>query len=348
MKYIGRIKEGHSVYISRESPNQHCIITGISGSGKSVRILDIERYAVEKGGTIIAVDINGTHEQVDADCFNFISAQDDGLNIRFLDTSLVEMKRESLPNLIQYAIETLAPREMRGACQLAVLRKAIIFAIEHREDFPNEMSAVLSGLEQQEETAALGAYNHLYSILEGGVFRESSKSIVQGQINLISMHGLNPKSQKRVTEMLLSALWREKRMEGHGRSEQPLTLVLDEFQNLDFRKGSVLFELLTEGRKYGIEVIMATQTLAVFPKKDLAVINQAAVKLFFQPSITDIPAVSDMIEPGRKEKWKQKLSHLRIGEAISVGSFELGGRLISQPIITYSNYDETTLKITSV
>lgn len=343
-KYVGRIVGGKDVYIGDSSPNRHLIISGISGSGKSVRIADIEQHAIAEGNTIIVLDINGTHERVNDDSCNYISAQKDGIGIKILDTSLVEKGVESPINLIQYAVETLAPRKMHGALQLGALRKAVKFAIQHRADYKTEMSAILAGLEEQEETAALGAYNHLCPILEGGVFRESEKTIQQGKLNIISLQSLNPQTQKQVAEIFLAALWRDKRTKGTMTGDK-ITLVLDEFQNLDFQKGSVLFELLTEGRKYGIEIIMATQTLAIFSKKDMAIINQAAVKLFFQQSVTDLLQIAMMIEPRHKEKWIDKLADLQIGEAIAVGKLEVAGKKINQPIITHSHFKDSDLCI---
>lgn len=341
MIYIGEVSGKKQVRIGKGSPNRHIIITGISGSGKSVRIADIESKIMDQGVTIVALDINGTHERTNSSTCNYISAQKDGLNIKFLDTSLVEKGRESMTNLVQYIIETLCPREMRGACQIAAVRKAVKFAIENREQFPNEMEAILCGLKMQEESAALGAYNHLCPILEGNIFRKSNKQIRVGMLNIISLQGLNLKTQKRVAEIIMSALWREVRIFGSKRNNK-LVVEIDEFQNLDFQRGSTLAEMLTEGRKYGVDLIMSTQTLSIFPKKDLALIHQAAVKLFFQQGITDLNKVATMIEPAHKDKWSKQLSRLKVGQAIAVGALEIMDREISQPIVTYSDYGEKT------
>ena len=338
MRYIGETSTGKDVRIGKSSPNRHMIITGISGSGKSVRIADIERHILEEKTTIIALDMNGTHEDVIGEC-NIISVQKDGLNISFLDTSLVESGEETMANLVQYVVETLCPRQMRGACQIAAVRKAIQFAIENHKRFSNEMDAILKGLEIQDELAALGAYNHLCSILEGNIFRASEKRIIPGRLNVISLQGLNSKTQKRAVEILLSVIWREIRIKGKNKGAE-LIIELDEFQNLDFQSGTVLAEMLTEGRKYGLNLILSTQTLSVFQKKDLALLHQAAVKLFFQPAVTDIDKVATMIESCNKNRWMQVLSHLKVGQAIAVGSLEIMGREIPQPIVTYSDYAE--------
>lgn len=335
MKYIGTITGEKMVGISRDSPNQHVVISGISGSGKSTRIREIEKQILQNGGTVIALDLNGTHGGYGIE-YNHISAQEDGLSINLLDLTLVNEGKETVMNFQQYVMETLCPKQLRGACQLAAVRKAIEFAVEHRSEFVSDMEAIAAGLKEQDESAALGAYNHLCPVLEGEIFRDSKKGIRMGMINVISLKGINPKTQKRVIEIFLGVMWRKMRI--NGCNKEPFTLVLDEFQNLDFYPGSVLFQMLTEARKYGVNLILATQTLTIFSKKELAIINQAATKLFFQQSSTDLKKVADLIEPGHSDKWLPRLSRLRVGQAIAEGELETGGRRIQQPIVTNSVY----------
>lgn len=336
LNYVGKVSSGRGVNIGKDSVNQHLIITGISRSGKSVRIADTERNILENDGTVIAFDINGTHSDI-ADVYcHYISAQEDGLGVKFLDAELVAKGKETTANLIQYVMETICSRQMRGACQLASVRKAAKFAIQNRERFSCDMEAIAAGLEVQNEPVATGAYNHLYLILEEGIFRYSTKQIQQGKVNIISLKGINLKTQKKIVEIMLGVLWRKMRVKGS--SQNRYTLVLDEFQNLDFQQETVLFQMLTEIRKYGVNLILATQTLAIFNKKELAVINQAAVKLFFQQSVAEIKVVVGLIEPGCKEKWTLVLARLHIGQAIAVGALEIGGTPIQQPIVTYSEY----------
>ena len=110
------------------------------------------------------------------DRYNHISAQEDGLNVRFMDTSFVEKGEETMSNLIQYIAETLCPRQLRGACQLATVYKAIEFAIRNVESFDCEMEALAYGLKEQDDMAAMGAYNHLRSVLEGRIFRKKQET----------------------------------------------------------------------------------------------------------------------------------------------------------------------------
>lgn len=336
--YVGKITGGADVLIGHGSPNKHVVISGMSGAGKSVRILDIERHILEQHGTIIALDINGTHADIGGSSCVHISAQEDGLDLRFLDTSFVKSGRETRSNLVQYVVETLCPRQLRGACQLASVYKAIDYAIENTENFACEMDAIACGLKEQDDAAAVGAYNHLRPILEGQIFRKSQKHIERGKLNVLSLQGLNPKTQRRVSEIVLSAIWRKLRIEGVCGAK--FTLVLDEFQNLDMHKDTAFFQMLTESRKYGVNMILATQTLAIFSRKELAIIDQAAVKLYFKPSASDVKTIATLVDPKHYGRWSQKLSKLQIGQAITVGDFEVNGRRIAQPILTDSECSE--------
>ena len=339
MNYIGKTSGGIDVEIGAASPNQHVVISGMSGAGKSVRLAEIEKNIIQYGGTVIAFDVNGTHKREENAAFNFISVQEDGLDVKFLSDKLVKEGKETLSNLIQYVMETLCPRELRGACQLGAVRKAIEFALDHAYEFACEMDAISFGLKQQDDTVSMGAYNHLCPILEGEIFRKSSKKILLRKINIISLKGLNPKTQKRVIEIMLSSLWRNIRI--GGACENRFSLVIDEFQNLDFAKDTVFFQMLTEARKYGVNMILATQTLTIFSKRELAIINQAAVKLFFQQSGSDAKKIAELIDCQHKQRWTQVLLTLKIGQAVAVGTFEVLGRQIMRPIITYSDYDKT-------
>lgn len=174
--------------------------------------------------------------------------------------------------------------------------------------------------------------------MEGNIFRKGKKCFLEGKVNVISLKGLNPKTQKRVAEIILSVLWRKVRVA--GTSSNRFILIIDEFQNMDFHKDTAFFQMLTEARKYGISLILATQTLTIFNKKELAIINQAAVKLFFRQSNTDATTVASLIDPKHSDKWVGEILRLKIGQAITVGEIEIGKRQIMQPIMTYSGYQK--------
>jgi len=109
----------------------------------------------------------------------------------------------------------------------------------------------------------------------------------------------------------------------NGNKNIPLPVVLDEVQNLDQKLDSPLGKMLTEGRKYGLSLILATQTLSNLKKDQQDRLFQAAHKLFFAPAETEIDSYAKLLEqavPGTNKKaWLQELAKLKKGECISVG-----------------------------
>lgn len=69
-------------------------------------------------------------------------------------------------------------------------------------------------------------------------------------------------------------------------------------------------------------------------------INQAATKLFFRQSEADANKVAEMIDVKRKGKWATESIRFKVGQAVAVGTLECRGRIIDQPVVTYSAYQK--------
>ncbi len=99
-------------------------------------------------------------------------------------------------------------------------------------------------------------------------------------------------------------------------------LVLDEIQNLDHRLSSPLAKILTEGRKFGLSMILATQTLSNLHPEERDRLFQASQKLFFKPAETEVREYARVLEHSTNEKaelWIKRLSSLGKGECYAFG-----------------------------
>lgn len=103
----------------------------------------------------------------------------------------------------------------------------------------------------------------------------------------------------------------------------PKVIVLDEVQNLDHKLEAPLGKILTEGRKFGLCLIAATQTLSNLDKDQQARLFQAGHKLFFGPNAPEANQYAELVmqvaNSGTKEQWKTKLMSLQKGECLSIG-----------------------------
>jgi DNA phosphorothioation-dependent restriction protein DptH len=110
-----------------------------------------------------------------------------------------------------------------------------------------------------------------------------------------------------------------------GTERTPRVVVLDEVQNLDLGLEAPVGKFLTEGRKFGLSLIMATQTLNNLKGDRLSRLFQAAHKLFFRPSDNELADHAKLLQnaapgEGSTQEWIARLSSLyRKGECWSLG-----------------------------
>jgi DNA phosphorothioation-dependent restriction protein DptH len=113
-----------------------------------------------------------------------------------------------------------------------------------------------------------------------------------------------------------------------GSKNKPKVVILDEIQNLDLGQSAPVAKYLTEGRKHGLALISATQTLrgvggVTDPK--VSRLTQSDLKLFFKPSINEIREHAQLLHVSFNYRsvsdWSNELSKLKKGECWAVGMF---------------------------
>lgn len=334
MMRIGKLRDESDVYISEKSPNRHISVLGISGSGKTVRLREMIQNAVSSKETVLIFDINGMDYRDCTDRINVISAREDGLNANLLDTGTEDTEDEICH--VMSIVQVLCQAFRFGSKQEEVLRDAVLYAIHHRADYESDLGAIRCGLQAQETAAAQAVESRLWELFNVDIARRNSLRMEKGCANVISLEGLSSKLQAVWTELLLTLLWRHLRT--RTLLVDKLWIFIDEFQNLSLKKDSVLLEMLREARKYGVNIVLATQSVTGYGKDIMAALDQTAIHLFFQQSLTDIRKIASLIDVNRKGFWESKLKSLHVGESIAVGSFSVKGKCIENPIITKSEF----------
>lgn len=142
----------------------------------------------------------------------------------------------------------------------------------------------------------------------------------ESRCHILQLAGYLKTAARLITEFSLIDFYWYCRTQGHRK--KPKIVVLDEIQNLDQRLESPLGKFLTEGRKFGICLIAATQTLSYFQKDQKDRLFQATHKLFFRPAETEVKSYAQILENATQEKadvWVGRLSSLEKGECYSLG-----------------------------
>jgi DNA phosphorothioation-dependent restriction protein DptH len=142
----------------------------------------------------------------------------------------------------------------------------------------------------------------------------------QNSCHVLQLIGFSKEMQRLITEFSLIDLYWYYR--ANGNQYKPRVIILDEIQNLDHRLNSPLGQFLTEGRKFGICLVLATQTLSNLDKDERDRLFQASHKLFFRPADTEIKSFATVLSDATGEKvddWVNRLSNLKRGECYSLG-----------------------------
>lgn len=159
------------------------------------------------------------------------------------------------------------------------------------------------------------------------------KNIALGRINVLDLSEIDAFTQVSLAELILSSIWRNAQFGCLKTFTSDLIIVLDEFQNLSLKKDSILRLLLREGRKFGIHLVLATQTTSIFSKDLLALLDQSATRLYFRPAQNEAVKIAKMITHGDPKGWEKRLLDLRVGESIAIGDLCVGTLHIKRPIL---------------
>ena len=104
---IGKLKNGADVIISKSSPNTHVILSGISGSGKTIRIRQMIRKNRSPGQTTLIFDLDGKTYEGDEENVNRIDAAKDGIALRLLDPTILEADDDVYVNYVSFITDIL-------------------------------------------------------------------------------------------------------------------------------------------------------------------------------------------------------------------------------------------------
>lgn len=129
----------------------------------------------------------------------------------------------------------------------------------------------------------------------------------------------------------MAYIWRLAATNYFKRNE--LFLFVDEFQNLPSGSRSSLAQMLSEGRKFGINLVLATQQL---PRSNATVVQQRLMQsgliLYFRPSTDQIRAAAKLIDPEKAQAWMKVLQGLGKGEFVASGALEISGHQVKYPL----------------
>ncbi|HLW08111.1 MAG TPA: DUF87 domain-containing protein [Marinilabiliaceae bacterium] len=324
-------------------PNRHILIFGSSGTGKTYAIQCLLAELSKSGQNSLIVDYtNGfTSQQLEkeikerlkptqhivrqepvpinpfrkqCDYIDDLEIEESSINVAQRVTgvfsevySLGDQQRSALYNAIRTGVEKEGPK-----FTLKKLLERLREAQAEAGPTANAATSVISKIQPFVDMDPFGQEE-----TEGW---EKMFGDPISRCHIIQLATFAKDTSKLITEFSLFDLYRFYR--GRGSEKNPKVIVLDEIQNLNHNLSSPLGQFLTEGRKFGISLILATQTLSNLDRDQRDRLFQASHKLFFKPAETEAKSFAQILENSTNinaEEWVKKLLALKRGECYSLG-----------------------------
>lgn len=355
---IGTRSNGESVYWHfghPQLPNRHLLIFGASGSGKTygIQCLLVEMaqqrlrsLIVDYTDGFLPLQVEHRFKAITAPKDHFVVVERLPLNpfrrqLQIIDPSIPPIIES--PYQVATRIESIFASVFEmGDQQSAALIRVLQAGLEEEPDFA--LSGILPRLRADGPNGESLA-NKLEPLIQSQPFREGEESAwdsmltsVNHWVHVLQLKGLAREIQKMVTEFVLWDLWDY--AQNTGSKNRPIPIVLDEIQNLDHTSDSPIDKMLREGRKFGLSLLLATQTTSQFNQEQRDRLFQAGHKLFFKPANTEIDRFAQLLAQSTpavsKADWGQRLAKLEKGQCWSLGPVLKSGGTFKEEAVLVS------------
>ncbi|MCI9080454.1 MAG: ATP-binding protein [Lachnospiraceae bacterium] len=340
--YLGKSNCIPVYFDTQEALNKHMLLIGSSGSGKSVEAQNIILNLARQGRTAVILDIHSVfsdgqvfkaYRQELGEYMNETDVYNNGITCNlFTPVKFADGTFERLEDTTGAVTEVLARTTKMGAKQKNILRQAAESVLNKGLYERYGIKALGCELAINNTSAAAEVKDRLYTLTAHNVFRPGGSFIKQGRINVIRLSKFDLASQEIISEMVLSYLWRMAAAGSFNRNG--LFVFADEFQNLVSGKRCALNQIIAEGRKFNLNLMLATQQLPTGTQQAAQGFMQCGLVLMFKPCTGQLNAAARFIDPGNTKEWAKILKSLTQGEFVASGSLVLGNARYSKPLKT--------------
>lgn len=343
---LGNYISGRDIYWEfghPDLPNRHILVFGASGTGKTYTIQALMCELGKLGQNSLIVDYtNGfTNKQLERVVIDKLSPRqhiirNEPLSVNPFrqqcdyidDMELMENPTNTAERVTGVFVEVYQLGDQQKSALYSAIRSGITkegnkFSLHH---LIQELE-VIQGAGGPTAGSAASVISKIQPFVDMKPFGEEDSASWEKLYNdtisnchIIQLAGFMKETARLITEFSLIDLYWYYRSKGS--KDDPKVIVLDEIQNLDHRLDSPIGQFLTEGRKFGISLILATQTLSNLGKDEKDRLFQAGHKLFFKPADTEVRSFAQILADAtgiKVDEWVERLSSLKRGECYSLG-----------------------------
>ncbi|MCJ7465057.1 MAG: ATP-binding protein [Thermoplasmata archaeon] len=338
--YIGLLS-GHNVRIELDinvMVQKHVCILSKTGGGKSYCSGAIIEELMKHNVTVCVVDPHGEYSSMKHKGVVKKTTRDFGVTPKGYDDRILEYATAPALNKgakpLKFTLHNLDAREILGLTNiknlrnfLTMLRKTIDILKETKGSYT--INDIVTVLEQSGEASSGVLVSELEYLNEIDIFAEEGTKIDEllqkGKCTIINLRGTPPDIQQLIINRIGNALFELRKVD----KIPPMMLVVEEAHNFCPQQGQVacskIFRTIaSEGRKFGLGLMVITQRAAKIDKNVLSQCNTQIILKVTNPN--DLTAISASIE-GLTVGMEDEIQRLPIGSAIITG----GG--VSMPLL---------------
>lgn len=328
-----------------ELPNRHLLIFGSSGQGKTYAIQAILCELARKGQHDLILDYTEGFKtaQLESETTNFLhpeqhivrnnplpidpfaaySQNDGGIVITDRPTDIAKRVASIFKSVysdigsIQYAaLVDAIKRGLGGPSGLTLDGLGNIL-----DDLAEERSRNRASIEGLRQKIGSFADDNPFSAAGASIGWDNLFTDPAHLCHVFQLTGLDRISRRIIVEFVLWDLYAHVR--ANGKKDRPKVLVLDEVQNLSQDADAPLSNYLAEARKFGISLIMATQSVSNASSQEFKdKLFLAGQMLLFQPPAASAREYAKILCDrcgGGLDEWRRRLMNLSRGECYAIG-----------------------------
>ncbi|MEM0342834.1 MAG: ATP-binding protein [Thermoplasmata archaeon] len=338
--YIGLLS-GHDIRVELDinlMVQKHVCILSKTGGGKSYCSGAIIEELMKHDVTVCVIDPHGEYSSMKHKGTIKKTTRDFGVTPRGYDDKIIEFATDTNINRgakpLKFTLHNLDAREILGLTNiknvrsfLTMLRKAIDVLKETKGNY--SLQDIIAVLEQSGEASVGTLITELEYLNEIDVFADQGTKIDEliqkGRCTIINLRGTPPDIQELIVNRIGTALFELRKLD----KIPPMMLVVEEAHNFCPQQGqaacSKIFRTIaSEGRKFGLGLMIITQRAAKVDKNVLSQCNTQIILKVTNPN--DLKAIASSIE-GLTQGMEDEIQRLPIGSAIVTG----GG--VSMPLL---------------
>lgn len=338
--YIGLLS-GHDIRVELDinlMVQKHVCILSKTGGGKSYCSGAIIEELMKHDVTVCVIDPHGEYSSMKHKGTIKKTTRDFGVTPRGYEDKIIEFATDTNINRgarpLKFTLHNLDAREILGLTNiknvrsfLTMLRKAIDVLKETKGNY--SLQDIIAVLEQSGEASVGTLITELEYLNEIDVFADQGTKIDEliqkGRCTIINLRGTPPDIQELIVNRIGTALFELRKLD----KIPPMMLVVEEAHNFCPQQGqaacSKIFRTIaSEGRKFGLGLMIITQRAAKVDKNVLSQCNTQIILKVTNPN--DLKAIASSIE-GLTQGMEDEIQRLPIGSAIVTG----GG--VSMPLL---------------